>query len=141
MAASYARKSYCFTIKYDNKTLHMTTWFRREHFKDYADFCFQKFGDRVKIWGTINEPQVFVYLGKQMGFPSELKTEPYAPLIATHHIILAHSAAAKLYQEKYKTSQGGKIGISLPIEWSMPYDPNDLKDLAATEAKLDLQIG
>ncbi|XP_021775934.1 beta-glucosidase 13-like [Chenopodium quinoa] len=113
----------------------------RELFKEYADLCFKKFGDRVKCWGTINEPLIYVYLGKKMGFPPQLQIDTEAPYIAYHNIILAHSEAAKLYKHKYQKKQGGKIGISLPIQWSMPFNQHDSMDLAATEACLDLSVG
>lgn len=77
----------------------------RELFKDYVDVCFEKFGDRVKIWGTINEPLIYVYLGKRMGFPPQLQTQTDAPYIAYHNIILAHSQAVKLYKHKYQVYQ------------------------------------
>ncbi|KAG7243335.1 hypothetical protein INR49_011791 [Caranx melampygus] len=37
------------------------------HFDNYAKFCFQTFGDRVKLWITINEPQVCAKLGHEDG--------------------------------------------------------------------------
>ncbi len=36
-------------------------------FVDFADLCFQKFGDRVKKWITLNEPWTFSYLGFVVG--------------------------------------------------------------------------
>mmetsp|Transcript_25650 Transcript_25650/g.19404 ORF Transcript_25650/g.19404 Transcript_25650/m.19404 type:complete len:116 (+) Transcript_25650:1228-1575(+) len=36
-------------------------------FEDYADFCFQEFGQKVKKWVTINEPTVFATLGNGYG--------------------------------------------------------------------------
>ena len=38
-----------------------------EKFKEYARFCFEQFGDRVKMWITINEPHVFAMYGFGMG--------------------------------------------------------------------------
>lgn len=76
----------------------------RDHFKEYADLCFEKFGDRVKYWGTINEPYVFGSYGYKMGLPGDLKNDPLGPYIATHNIILSHAAAAKLYKEKYQVA-------------------------------------
>ncbi|XP_048493530.1 beta-glucosidase 13 isoform X2 [Beta vulgaris subsp. vulgaris] len=110
------------------------------HFKEYANLCFQEFGDRVKYWETINEPLIYAYLGKKMGFPPQLQTEPNSVYTAYHNIILAHSVAAKLYKQRYQKKQGGKIGVSLPIQWSMPFS-DDPKDLAATEASVDLTVG
>ncbi|KNA24562.1 hypothetical protein SOVF_014560 [Spinacia oleracea] len=112
-----------------------------DHFKEFADLCFEKFGDRVKYWGTINEPYVFGSYGYKMGLPNALKDDPLGTYIATHHIILAHAAAAKLYKEKYQKSQGGKIGISLPCKWYMPHASADPKDFVATKTQLDFTLG
>lgn len=39
----------------------------REDFKNYADFCFKEFGDRVKHWSTMNEPYIFSRFGYSLG--------------------------------------------------------------------------
>ena len=72
----------------------------RDDFKTYADICFQNFGDRVKYWTTINEPQIFGPYGYKTRNPNpKPATDPY---LSSHNIILAHAAAAKLYKEKYQ---------------------------------------
>ena len=38
-----------------------------EKFKEYAKFCFDHFGDRVKMWITINEPHVVAAFGYGSG--------------------------------------------------------------------------
>ncbi|XP_021775935.1 beta-glucosidase 13-like [Chenopodium quinoa] len=111
-----------------------------EQFTEFADLCFEKFGDRVKYWGTINEPYVFGAYGYKMGLPSDLQKDPRGSFIATHHIILAHASAAKLYKDKYQKSQKGKIGISLPCKWFMPHS-TDPKDFAASKMQLDFTLG
>ncbi|KAK8676290.1 hypothetical protein V6N13_034341 [Hibiscus sabdariffa] len=35
--------------------------------KDYAEICFKTFGDRVKNWGTINEPLIIAKMGHALG--------------------------------------------------------------------------
>jgi beta-glucosidase len=73
-----------------------------DDFKAYADICYQYFGDRVKHWTTINEPQVFGQYGYKIGMSNPNANPVTDPYLATHHIILAHAAAAKLYKEKYQ---------------------------------------
>lgn len=111
-----------------------------EDFKKFADICFEKFGDRVKIWSTINEPFVFGSFGYKMGLPKDRVDEPLDPYIATHNIILAHAAAAELYHDKYKSSQKGKIGISLPCKWFEPHS-TDPTDVHAAQNHLDFMLG
>lgn len=74
----------------------------REDFKKYADICYANFGDRVKYWSTINEPYVVGALGYKNGLPKEFPHNSLDPYIATHNIILAHAAAAKVYHDKYQ---------------------------------------
>ena len=38
-----------------------------EDFKDYADFCFSRFGDRVKTWNTFSSPWVVSHAGYGTG--------------------------------------------------------------------------
>ena len=86
----------------------------RDDFRDFAEFCFKEYGQKVKHWITLNEPVMFAskgygtgelapgrgaewdpsrYLGGNSG------TEPYT---VGHHLILAHAAAANLYKTKYQ---------------------------------------
>ena len=80
-----------------------------DDFRNYSDLCFQTFGDRVKHWTTINEPQVFGQYGYKMGSSNPNPNPATDPYLATHHIILAHAAAAKLYKEKYQVIFNQKV--------------------------------
>ncbi|KAJ7950624.1 Beta-glucosidase [Quillaja saponaria] len=121
-------------------------------FTAYADLCFRKFGDRVKYWTTINEPNVFVLGGYDSGFlpPGRCSpafgdncsrgnstTEPY---IAAHHILLAHASAARLYRKKYEDQQHGFIGINIFSYWFVPLT-NTVEDITATERANDFYVG
>uniref|UniRef100_A0A1S3X918 Furcatin hydrolase n=1 Tax=Nicotiana tabacum TaxID=4097 RepID=A0A1S3X918_TOBAC len=79
-------------------------------FRDYVELCFKEFGDRVKLWTTINEPSGYALTGYDLGIFPPLRcsigciagnsaTEPY---IVAHHLLLAHAQAAKLYRVKYQ---------------------------------------
>ncbi|XP_004305923.1 PREDICTED: beta-glucosidase 29-like [Fragaria vesca subsp. vesca] len=71
-----------------------------EDFKAYADLCFKTFGDRVKYWATINEPQVWGQYGfTNTAADANAATDPY---VSSHNVILAHATAAKLYKNTYQ---------------------------------------
>lgn len=78
-----------------------------------AETCFISFGDRVKRWMTINEPNMFAEMAYMRGmFPPARCSPPFGhctagnsdiePLLAMHGMLLAHAKAAKLYREKFK---------------------------------------
>lgn len=86
-------------------------WENRETidaFLEYAKICFHEFGDRVKLWVTINEPTYFIYSGYLRGnYPPEAKDFKRAAK-ALHHVMLASASAVKAYRE---TGLSGKIGL------------------------------
>lgn len=85
----------------------------RQDFQDFAELCYKEFGDRVKHWITINEPWNFSNSGYNLGAQAPGRcskwvgnctegnsgTEPY---ITAHNQLLSHSAAVKVYKEKYQ---------------------------------------
>ncbi|XP_031274813.1 beta-glucosidase 17-like [Pistacia vera] len=104
-----------------------------DDFRDYADFCFQQFGDRIKNWIILNEPNLFTMYGYALGdwapgrcsnyigncTEGNSATEPY---LVAHHQILSHATAANLYRHKYQASQMGKIGLAVSTMWFVPKD-------------------
>jgi beta-glucosidase/6-phospho-beta-glucosidase/beta-galactosidase len=86
-------------------------------FARYADLCFCTFGDRVKMWFTINEPWSTAVLGHGIGVmaPGE-KDQQRAVYVVGHTQLLAHAAAVKVYRGKHQEKQGGKIGIVLSTQ-------------------------
>ncbi|KAK9921599.1 hypothetical protein M0R45_030103 [Rubus argutus] len=109
-----------------------------EDFKAYADLCFKTFGDRVKYWATINEPQVWGQYGFTQPSNANAITDP---LISTHNVILAHATAAKLYKETYQPSQGGEIGIPIVFQWFEPFNYGSLQDVVAGSRAFDFMTG
>ncbi|KAJ6729459.1 hypothetical protein OIU85_020380 [Salix viminalis] len=109
-------------------------WISRKIVKDftaYADVCFREFGDRVSHWTTVNEPNVFAIGGYDTGM---------APPKRSHHMLLAHASAARLYREKYQGKQHGLVGISLYIFRSIPLT-NLTADVAANQRAQDFLTG
>ncbi|KAM0906030.1 hypothetical protein ACQ4PT_017006 [Festuca glaucescens] len=126
-----------------------------EDFTAFADVCFRSFGDRVKHWTTVNEPNMEPLGGYDMGtlpprrcsspfgFPGNTcaegnsTTEPY---VVAHHLLLAHASMVSLYRRKYQAVQGGRIGLTLLARW---YEPatTKLEDVAAAERMNDFTLG
>ncbi|XP_028787395.1 beta-glucosidase 24-like [Neltuma alba] len=115
-------------------------------FTDYAELCFREFGDRVKHWITLNEPSSYSVEGYANGvFPpgrcssflglncsaGDSSTEPY---LVTHHLILAHAEAVKLYRKKYQISQKGQVGLSIALMWYVPISLSKADKDAASRA-------
>ncbi|CAL2242183.1 unnamed protein product [Prunus armeniaca] len=122
------------------------------HFQDYVELCYKEFGDRVKYWSTLNEPYTFTYYGYATGSLApgrcsiwqqlnctggDSSTEPY---LVTHHLLLAHATAVKLYKNRYQASQNGVIGIDLNSDWFEPLSEAKENKIAALRA-LDFMFG
>ncbi|XP_021670385.2 beta-glucosidase 12 isoform X2 [Hevea brasiliensis] len=123
-----------------------------DDFRDFADLCFQKFGDRVKHWMTLNEPWAVTGFGYDLGIHAPGRcsswvniecsggnsaTEPY---IVAHHLLLSHAAAVQVYREKYQAEQKGEIGITLFTFWFEPFS-NSIADREAAKTALDFMFG
>ncbi|KAI4346083.1 hypothetical protein L6164_013165 [Bauhinia variegata] len=123
-----------------------------DDFKDFCDVCFEKFGDKVTYWMTLNEPYTYVDLCYSQGLMAPARcscwqnlkclggdssTEPY---IVGHHLLLAHSAAVDLYNTKYKAKQNGQIGIALNSPWFVPMSDSE-KDKKAASRAMDFMVG
>ncbi|XP_059429779.1 beta-glucosidase 12-like [Corylus avellana] len=119
-------------------------------FRDYAELCFNEFGDRVKNWVTINEPTSYSLSGYEGGSfapgrcsdrnncaAGNSSTEPY---LVIHHELLAHAAAVEVYRQKYQAKQKGCIGIVLVASWAEPYS-NTRQDRNAALRNLDFVFG
>ncbi|KAG6523196.1 beta-glucosidase 26-like [Zingiber officinale] len=117
-------------------------------FANYADFCFERFGDRVKNWFTFNEPRCIAALGYDDGLHAPGRctgctaggNSTIEPYIAAHNLILSHAAAVKRYREKYQKEQQGMIGILLDFVWYEPYTYT-VQDKAAAQRARDFHIG
>ncbi|KAK4750363.1 hypothetical protein SAY87_027812 [Trapa incisa] len=123
-------------------------WVSRRIVKDftaYAEVCFREFGDRVRYWVTINEPNVFSIGGYDIGIsPPRRCSPPFGfsnclrgnsssePYLAVHNILLSHASAAKLYREVYQVKQLGFIGINVYTFGILPLT-NSTEDVVAAK--------
>ncbi|KAG5622869.1 hypothetical protein H5410_008087 [Solanum commersonii] len=94
----------------------------QDDFSYYADICFKYFGDRVKYWTTINEPNVMAVRGYRKGtYPPARCSGVFGncsagdserePFIAAHNMILSHAAAAGIYRTRYQLVNDMKVNF------------------------------
>ncbi|MGH3423699.1 MAG: GH1 family beta-glucosidase [Nocardioidaceae bacterium] len=68
-------------------------WMNRttaQRFAEYAGIVAQSLGDRVAVWGTLNEPFVQMALGYGFGVHAPGRTHGLGSFAAGHHQLLAH---------------------------------------------------
>ncbi|KAL0856923.1 hypothetical protein Bca101_062077 [Brassica carinata] len=125
------------------------SWLSSEMQNDFgylADVCFKHFGDRVKHWTTLNEPNQQIILTHLKGtFPPSRCSLPYGncsqgnsetePFIAAHNAILGHARAVHIYRGKYKKAQRGIIGIVVQTSWFEPISDSIADKEAAERAQ------
>jgi beta-galactosidase len=111
-----------------------------DHFAHYAEICFERFGDRVKNWITLNEPWCSAVLGHGIGYfaPGRIsQTEPY---LAAHNLIRAHGKIVDIYRRKFQPTQKGVIGITNNCDWREP-KTDSAADRAAAERGHEFFLG
>ncbi|XP_075091780.1 beta-glucosidase 18-like [Nicotiana tabacum] len=117
----------------------------QEEFVHFAETCFKGFGDRVKYWATINEPNLFAELAYMNGvFPPSHCSPPFGkcssgnsdiePLLVVHNSILAHAKAVKLYRHHFQAKQGGMIGMVASAYMYKPITDDEADIKAAARA-------
>nr|XP_042137038.1 lactase-like protein isoform X5 [Peromyscus maniculatus bairdii] len=112
------------------------------YFRDYADLCFEVFGDRVKHWLTFSDPRTMVEKGYETGLHAPgLRLQGTGLYVAAHHIIKAHAQAWHSYNTKWRSKQQGMVGISLNCDWGEPVDINNPNDIEAAERYLQFCLG
>ena len=106
-------------------------------FADYAKTCFTLFGDRVKLWSTVNEPCINIYGAYAEGMNAPFETDFKGGLLASHNMLLAHFKAVKVYRS---LNLGGKIGA---VNYFQPVYPKTLaeRDVAAADRYRAFQSG
>ncbi|CAG9981397.1 unnamed protein product [Clonostachys byssicola] len=120
-------------------------------FERYARVCFERFGDRVKDWITLNEPWIQSIFGYSTGgnAPGRSSTNKQStegdsttePWITGKAQIMSHARAVAAYDRDFRPSQKGKIGISLNGDYYEPWDANDERDKEAAERRMQFHIG
>lgn len=56
-------------------------------------------------------------------------------------MLKSHAEAWHVYNNKYRKTQGGKVGIALNSDWAEPMDPSRPEDIAAADRYLQFMLG
>ncbi|XP_026727765.1 lactase-phlorizin hydrolase-like [Trichoplusia ni] len=102
-------------------------------FEDYARVVYTQFGDRVKLWLTVNEPISFCdgSYNTGVGAPGVLSPDVGA-YICNKHVLLAHAKAWRLYDKEFRPKFNGRVSLANNLLWIEPYSEEytDLAELA-----------
>jgi beta-glucosidase len=98
-------------------------WREREtvdRFAEYAQVCFDAYGDRVSWWLTINEPWIVGLLGFLHGLHAPgISGDVRAEVTVFHHLLLAHGRAVEAFDGR------GRIGLAPNLMPHYPASPTD----------------
>ncbi|KAK7793996.1 hypothetical protein R5R35_003959 [Gryllus longicercus] len=112
-------------------------------FQDYAELLFEKFGDRVKWWITLNEPGHIArsYTTKDLLLAPCLDLRHLgADYMAVQTLLKAHAMAYHVYRKQFWKLQRGKIGITLHTFWYEPLT-NSKEDAESAESAIQYDLG
>lgn len=94
-------------------------WENRETcdaYASYAKVCFDRFGDRVKLWATINEPNYETQCCYAVGnYPPNVQ-DLSRRWRAMYHLLLASAMAVRIFREGGYQGQIGLVSDSYSIE-------------------------
>lgn len=112
-----------------------------DYFADYASLCFELFGQYVKYWITLNEPITQCLYGYGLGWHAPGYTQSgILTYKCAYTKLLAHAKAYRAYNETFKKTLNGNVGIVLVSIW---YEPktNSTEDIEAAENAVQWAFG
>ncbi|XP_049939143.1 myrosinase 1-like [Schistocerca serialis cubense] len=109
-----------------------------DYFVEHARILFENFGDRVKWWTTFNEPAVFLRGYASANIAPGQNASGIGDYLATHAMLKAHARVWHLYDEQYRATQNGSVGIT----FSFGLEPltNSTEDAEAAERARQFDI-
>ncbi|XP_029289220.1 lactase-like protein [Cottoperca gobio] len=112
------------------------------HFNEFANLCFERFGNRIKYWMTFNNPWSVAVEGYETGEHAPgLRLRGTGAYKAAHHIIKAHAKVWHTYDTQWRAKQKGLVGVSLSGDWGEPVDISNQKDIEAAERYVQFYLG
>ena len=103
---------------WDLPTVLEGAWLNRsvvDAFAEYSGLAASHFGDRVKLWFTINEPWCASHLSYTIGEHAPGMKDRSKGILAAHHLLLAHGEAVKELRKAIPDAQVGIVLNMSPI--------------------------
>ncbi|NWQ72734.1 KLOTB protein, partial [Columbina picui] len=111
-------------------------------FNDYATFCFQTFGDRVKYWITIHNPYLVAWHGYGTGIHAPGERGKITTVYSVgHNLIKAHAKVWHNYKNHFQPYQKGMISIVLGSHWIEPNKSEDALDISKCQQSMERVLG
>lgn len=105
-----------------------------DYFSRFVARVVEALGDQVTLWSTINEPNIYAYIGYLGGhFPPGVNSLPRMVKVM-RNMMLAHGRA---YRTIHRLQGGARVGLAHHLRLFLPADPNSAADRYAA-AMLDL---
>lgn len=100
-----------------------------DDFTAYAALCYQKFGDRVTRWSTMNEPSASSHFNPFSPAKGNIRQQ----LQVDHHALLMHYAAVRAFRESGRAGQIGAVTAYVPV-YPRSLEPADVQAAALQQA-------
>lgn len=100
-------------------------------FADYAGTLFERLGDRVKLWCTLNEPWVVVDAGYVHGVNAPGYRDWPKATRATHDLLLSHAAAVR----RFRAMNLERAQIGLVVNLAPHHPASDAAEDVAAAAR------
>ncbi|XP_055306786.1 lactase-like protein, partial [Sitodiplosis mosellana] len=109
-----------------------------KYFEEYANLLYERFGDRVKYWITVNEPDHFCDFayGNNYNAPG-INAHGIGEYECGHNILKAHAVAYHRYRDHYYQRYKGRVGVA----FSSYFYYSDTNDTATVDWAMQFSLG
>ena len=108
-------------------------------FADYASSMFERLGDRVAMWATINEPWVIMDGGYMFGKLAPGHRNIYEAPIVSHNVLRAHGNAVRAFRASSASAKAIGLVVNLEPKYAASDSPEDLAATARADAYMNRQ--
>ncbi|KAJ3272021.1 hypothetical protein HK104_004587, partial [Borealophlyctis nickersoniae] len=114
-----------------------------DDFVNYADVLFKNYGDRVRYWLTLNEPEANCQFGYNLGmFAPGVKAGETQHFACVHRSHIVHGSVVQHARKTYPDqAKNWKFGMPSIYAWIEPEDPTSPADVKTAQTELNAYLG